>query len=66
MAAHLLEVVHHGEHRAPFAMPAQDEGDEIIHGAGVDGRERLVEQDQWRILQDQSGKARALQLPARQ
>src|SRR5690242_781379 len=44
-------------------MPAQDEGDEIGDGLGVDGAEGLVEQDDRRILQEQPCEE---ELPARQ
>jgi hypothetical protein len=47
-------------------MPAQDESDEIGDRLGVDGAERLVEQNDRRILQQQPREEHALELPARQ
>ena len=66
MLAHQIEVVHDDHHRAPLAMPALDQRDQVGDGPGVDGVERLVEQDQLRVLHQHAGKQRALQLAARQ
>ena len=66
MRAHLLDVVQRGEHGASFAVPAQDQRDEIGDGLGVDGAERLVEQDQRGVLQQQPREQHALKLAARQ
>ena len=66
MRAHLLHVMQRGEHGAPLAVPAQNERDEIGDGLGVDGAERLIEQDEGGILQEQPREQHALELAARQ
>jgi hypothetical protein len=66
MLTHQLEIVHHHEHGAPFAMPVPDERDQIGGRLGVDGVERFVEQDQIGLLHEHAGKERALQLAAGQ
>ncbi len=66
MRAHLIDVVQRREHGAPFFVPAQDEGDEMVDGLGVDGAERLVEQDQSGVLQQEPREQHPLELPAGQ
>ena len=66
MRAHLLHVMQRGEHGASLAVPAQDQRDEIGDGLGVDGAERLIEQDERGILQQQAREQHALELAARQ
>ena len=46
MLPHLLDVVQRGDDGAPLFVPAFDQDDEVGDGLGVDGAERLVEQDQ--------------------
>ena len=64
MLAHEIEIVEHREHGAGFAMPAADDGDQVVDGARVDGIEGLVEQDDLRVLEQHAGEERALQLAA--
>jgi hypothetical protein len=47
--------VKHGRNRSTFAMPAFDQEKEVLTGPPIDRGERLVEQDQLRILSDQPG-----------
>ncbi len=47
-------------------MPTADQRQEIADGAGVDARERLVEQNDRRVLYDQAGEQGALELAARE
>ena len=61
-----IEVVQHGQHGPALAVPAPDQVEQIARGPGVDRGERLVEQDQARILQQQPREQDALQLAARQ
>ena len=64
MRAHLLDVVQRGDHGAALIVPAPDEEDEVGDGLGIDGAERLVEQDEAAVLQQQAGEQHALELSA--
>ena len=66
MRAHLLDVVQRGQHGSSFGVPAQDQRDEIGYGLGVDGAERLVEQNQRSVLQQQPREQHPLELTAGQ
>jgi hypothetical protein len=66
MLAHLIEIVERGNHGAAFAMPAADEAQEIVDRLGIDSTERLVEQDDGRVLQQQAREQHALELSARE
>ncbi len=65
-APHHVEVVQDGDDGAGFVVPAAHEVEQVGGGLGVDGRERLVEQDQRRVLQQKAREQRALHLAARQ
>ena len=62
MRPDLIEVVKHGGDRPAFAVPALDQEKEILAGPPIDRGERLIEQDQLAILNDQAGKEDALEL----
>src|SRR5262249_34036315 len=47
-------------------MPAQDESDEVGNGSRIDGAERLIEQDDGCVLQQEPREQHALELAARQ
>ena len=66
MPSHQLEVVRDDDDRAAFAVPALDQRHQVADGLGVDGVERLVEQDQLGVLHQHARKQRPLQLAARQ
>src|SRR5262245_13889492 len=60
---HEVDVVHGGEHRALFAVPALHQLEQVGRGLGVDGVERLIEHDHTRVLQQQAREQHALHLP---
>ncbi|GMA77443.1 hypothetical protein GCM10025880_38600 [Methylorubrum aminovorans] len=64
MRAYLGEVVQGRDHRAALAVPAADQCEQVGGGALVDAGEGLIEQDDPRVLQDQPGEQRPLELPA--
>ena len=64
--AHQVQIMDHHHDGAFLAMPALDQRDQVADRLGVDGVERLVEQDEVGVLQQHAGKQRALQLAARQ
>ena len=66
MRAYLREIVQRGEHGAPLAVPTLDQRDEIGDGLAIDGAERLVEQDDGGVLQEQAREQHALELAARE
>ena len=66
MLAHQLHVVQHGDHRAPLAVPALHHAQQVGAGARVDAVEGLVEQDELRVLQQQSREQHALELAHRE
>ena len=66
MRAHQFDIVQRGKNGAPFAVPPPDQRDEIGDGLGIDGAERLVEQDKGRILQQQAREQDPLELAARE
>ena len=66
MRPDLVEVVEHGGDRPAFPMPALDQVEEVFAGPPIDRGERLVEQDQVRVLHDQPGKQDALELAGRE
>jgi hypothetical protein len=53
-----------GQHRAPLAVPALHQIEQVGRGLGVDRVERLVEHDHAGILQQQPREQHALHLPA--
>ena len=62
MRSDLVEVVKHSGDRPAFAVPALDQEKEVLAGPPIDRGERLVEQDQLGILNDQAGEEDALEL----
>ena len=64
MLVHEVEVVNGNHDRSLLAVPALDQRHQVDDRLGVDGVERLVEQDDLRILHQHAGKQRPLQLPA--
>ena len=65
MRAYLIEIVQRGNDGAPFAMPAADNVEEILDRLGVNRTERLVKQDDGRVLQEQAREQHALELSTR-
>src|SRR5690606_3293034 len=57
-------VVQHRDDGSFLLAPLVDDLDEILHGVLVDRRERLVEQDELRILQQEAREECALHLAA--
>ncbi len=55
----------HGDHGAAFHPPTSHQAHQVFGGALVDRRERLVEQDDGGILQQQAGKQGALKFADR-
>lgn len=64
MLADESQVVQGGDDRAPLVVPAQDQVQQVGGGPRVDRRERLVQQDQSRVLQQQAGEQHPLPLAA--
>src|ERR1700693_3345982 len=62
MSAHLAKIVECGNHRAAFGVPSLDQLNEIGNGLFVDGAERLVEQNDGGILEEQAREQHALEL----
>lgn len=56
----------HRDHGARFPVPASHQGDEVRRGAGIDGGEGLIQQDQRRVLQQHPCEQRTLELAAGQ
>ena len=66
MRAHLIDVVQRGDARCALRRASDGSGDEILDRLGVDGAERLVEQDEGRVLQQQAREQHALELSTRE
>ena len=64
--AHQIQIMQSRHDRAPLAMPAQDELQQVGRRPHVDGRERLVQQDQLSVLQQHAREQHPLKLAARQ
>jgi len=62
MSSNLLQIVQHGDHRCAAPQPALDDFDKIGGGRLIHGRERLIEQDDRRVLQQDAGEQHALEL----
>jgi hypothetical protein len=58
--------VQDGDHRPPFAVPVAYQRRQIPNAGGIDRAVGLVEQHQRRILKQDPGEVRALQLTARE
>ena len=54
------------DHGAPLAGPFVNQRQQVGLGGLVDRRERLIQQDDWRVLNNGSRKQGALQLSGRQ
>lgn len=63
MRPHLLQIVDHRHYGAPFNVPAPHQSQQIIGGARVQSGEGLIQQDHGRVLQQQTRKLHALELP---
>lgn len=61
-----FDIVNDGQDGTTFGLPAANQRHEIADGALVDGIERLVEEDQIGVLQDDARKQGALKLAAGQ
>ena len=61
-----IQIVQNRHDRAPLAMPAQDELQQVGGGPHVDGGERLIHQNQSGVLQQHAGEQHPLKLAARQ
>ena len=66
MAQDQIDIVQNHDHRAALAMPSTQNIEQIGGGALIDGAERLIEQQDRRILHQQPGEQSALELPGRQ
>ena len=55
-----VHIVQHGNHRSSFAMPIQDDAQEIRQGARVNRGKGLIQQHKLGILQQESSEQRAL------
>ncbi len=66
MCPDLIEIVEDGDHRATVGVPVLHHAQEIRCGAGIDGGERLIEDDDAGVLQQQPGEQDTLELTSRQ
>ena len=55
VAPDLVEVVHHGDDGAAFAMPGGDQCQKYFDGSGVDRGEGFIQQDDLGVEQQQAG-----------
>lgn len=65
MMAHDSHIVKYGQNRAPLMVPGVNDGEKIGRCSRVDGGERLIEQNDARILQIEAREKCTLQLAAR-
>lgn len=63
---HMLEIMQNTDYGPPFTAPEPNQGGQIGHCIGIDRAIGLIEQDQWRILQEHAREAGALQLSTRE
>jgi hypothetical protein len=66
VALHQVMVVGDHDDGALLGPPAQHHLDQVGRGAGIDGVEGFVQQDDAGILQEEAGEQNALKLPDRQ
>jgi hypothetical protein len=65
IAPNLVEIVQHGDNSSAFPVPVCDDTQEVLTGAPIDRRKRLVEQNQLGVLGNHTSKKDALQLTGR-